>query len=218
MRQLALDITVSPAPTFGNFIAGRNAEAIAHLRAAAAGAGERFVYLWGEAGCGRTHLLRAAALAAGAGAFYVACRANSVFDDAAPLLAADDVERLGSDAQVMLFHRYNALRELGGSLIVSGSVPPVQLKLRADLLTRLGWGLVVQVHALSDDEKIQALKQHARERGFALPEEVCSYLLAHVPRDMGSLFATLAALDRYALQAKRAVTLPLLRDLLRRDK
>ena len=218
MRQLALDITAPPVPTFGNFIAGRNAEAIAHLRAAAAGAGERFVYLWGEAGCGRTHLLRAAALAAGAGAFYVACRANSVFDDAAPLLAADDVERLGSDAQVMLFHRYNALRELGGSLIVSGSVPPVQLKLRADLLTRLGWGLVVQVHALSDDEKIQALKQHARERGFALPEEVCSYLLAHVPRDMGSLFATLAALDRYALQAKRAVTLPLLRDLLRRDK
>ena len=218
MRQLALDITAPPAPTFGNFIVGRNAEAIAHLRAAVAGAGERFVYLWGEPGCGRTHLLRAASTLADAGAAYVACHANSGFDDTAPLLATDDVERLGSDAQVALFNRYNALREQGGGLIASGSVPPVQLKLRADLLTRLGWGLVVQVHALSDDEKIHALKQHARERGFALPVEVCSYLLAHASRDMGSLFETLAALDRYSLEAKRAVTIPLVRDLLLGDK
>ena len=218
MRQLALDITAPPAPAFENFIVGRNAEAIAHLRAAVAGGGERFVYLWGEAGCGRTHLLKAAALAAGADATYVACEASNTFDDATPLLAADDVERLGSDAQVALFHRYNALREQGGSLIASGSVPPVQLNLRADLLTRLGWGLVVQVHALSDDEKIHALKQHAGERGFALPVEVCSYLLAHAARDMGSLFATLAALDRYSLEAKRAVTIPLVRDLLLSDK
>lgn len=218
MRQLALDITAPPAPTFGNFIAGRNAEVIAHLRAAVAGCGERFVYLWGEPGCGRTHLLRAAALAAGADARYVACDVSSVFDDTASLLASDDVERLGSDAQVALFHRYNALREQGGSLIASGSVPPVQLKLRADLLTRLGWGLVVQVHALTDNEKIHALKQHAHERGFTLPAEVCSYLLAHAPRDMGSLFATLAALDRYSLEAKRAVTIPLLRDLLLSDQ
>ena len=217
MRQLALDITAPPAPTFGNFIVGRNAEAIAHLRAAIAGSGERFVYLWGEPGSGCTHLLKAS-VAASRDATYVVCDANSAFDDAAPLLAADDVERLGSDAQVALFHRYNALSEQGGGLIASGSVPPVQLKLRADLLTRLGWGLVVQVHALTDDEKIHALKQHARERGFALPLEVCSYLLAHAPRDMGSLFATLAAVDRHSLESKRAVTIPLLRDLLLSNK
>ena len=212
MRQLALDITQNPAPTFGSFIVGRNAEALAHLRAAIAGSGERFIYLWGEPGCGRTHLLRAA-LAASRNAAYVACEANSTFDDAAPLLVTDDVEHLGIDAQMALFNRYNALREQGGGLIASGCVPPVQLKLRVDLLTRLGWGLVLQVHALTDEEKILALKQHARERGFALPVDVCSYLLAHAPRDMGSLFATLAALDRYSLEAKRAVTIPLVRDL-----
>ena len=214
MRQLALDITAPPAPTFENFVVGRNAEAIAHLRAAVAGRGERFVYLWGEAGCGRTHLLKAVMADADTNATYIACEASNTFDDTAPLLAADDVECLGSDAQVALFHRYNALREQRGSLIASGSVPPVQLKLRVDLLTRLGWGLVLQVHALTDEEKIHALKQHARERGFALPVDVCSYLLAHAPRDMGSLFATLAALDRYSLEAKRAVTIPLVRDLL----
>ena len=212
MRQLALDITAPPAPSFDNFVVGRNAEAMAHLRAAVAGGGERFVYLWGEAGCGRTHLLKAAA--ASENATYVACEANSVFDDDAPLLAADNVEHLGADAQIALFNRYNALREHGGGLIASSNVPPVQLTLRADLLTRLGWGLVVQVHALSDDAKAQALAQHAHARGFTLSAEVIAYLLTHAPRDMGTLFTTLDALDRYSLETKRAVTVPLVRELL----
>lgn len=211
MRQLALDITAPPAPAFDNFVAGRNAEALAHLRAAVAGDGERFVYLWGEAGCGRTHLLKAAALHAGGR--YTACGAESTFDDDALLLAADDVGNLGAGAQIALFNRYNVLREQGGALIASGSVPPVQLKLRADLLTRLGWGLVLQLHPLSDDEKSQALAQRARARGFGLPAEVGAYLLAHTARDMGALFATLDALDQFSLETKRPVTVPLLREL-----
>ena len=215
MRQLALDITASPAPTFDNFVVGRNAEAIAHVRAAITGAGERFVYLWGAPGSGRTHLLKAAA--AGANATYIACESNSAFEDEAPLLAADDVERLGTEAQIALFNRYNTLREQGGGLIASASVPPVQLKLRADLLTRLSWGLVVRVHALSDDEKAQALAQQAKARGITLSGDVVSYLLTHAPRDMGALFATLDALDRYSLETKRPVTVPLVRHLLRAE-
>ncbi len=218
MKQLALDITSPPAPTFDNFVVGRNAEALAHLRAAVAGGGERFVYLWGEPGCGRTHLLKAAAASDNAtnaaNAAYVTCGANSLFDDDASLLVADDVERLGTDAQIALFNRYNALREHGGGLIASGNVPPVQLKLRPDLLTRLGWGLVVQVHALTDDEKARALAQHAKARGFTLSDDVIAYLLTHAPRDMGALFSTLDALDRYSLETKRAVTVPLVRALL----
>lgn len=208
-----LDITAAPAPTFDNFVVGRNAEVIAQLRSAVVGGSERFVYLWGEAGCGRTHLLKAA-VAASVNASYVACEANSAFDESAVLLAADDVECLSAAAQIAMFHRYNALREQGGSLIASGGVPPVQLKLRADLQTRLGWGLVLQVHTLSDDEKTQALIRHANARGFALPQEVCSYLLVNAPRDMGTLLGTLGALDRYSLETKRAVTIPLLRELL----
>lgn len=210
MRQLALDITAPPAPTFENFVVGRNAEVIAHVRAAVAGSGERFVYVWGEAGSGRTHLLKAAAT----GATYVQCAADSTFDDQASLLAADDVERLGAAAQIALFNRYNALREQGGGLIASGGVPPAQLKLRADVVTRLGWGLVLQVHALSDEEKGEALSQQARARGFTLTREVISYLLTHAPRDMGALFDALDALDRHSLETKRAITVPFVRDWL----
>lgn len=218
MRQLALDLAAAPEPTFDTFVPGRNLEALTHLQTAVAARGERFIYLWGEPGCGRTHLLRAAAAAAAPHATYVACKADSAFVDAAPLLAADDVAFLGIEAQVALFNRYNALREQRGALITSGPMPPAQLALRADLQSRLSWGLVLQLHALNDDEKMLALTQHASARGFSLTQDVLAYLLTHTPRNMGDLFATLDALDRHSLETKRAVTVPLLRDFLRNDK
>lgn len=55
-----------------------------------------------------------------------------------------------------------------------------------------------------------------RARGFVLAEDVIAYLLAHGRRDMPSLLALLAALDRHALATKRAVTVPLLKSWLQR--
>ena len=63
MRQLVLEIAPPRAPTLDNFVAGDNAELLAHLRAMAGGASaESMVYLWGDAGCGRSHLLQATIL------------------------------------------------------------------------------------------------------------------------------------------------------------
>ena len=62
-RQLTLDLVRPLTPSLDNFVVGRNAEAVAVLRAIAAGRGEPFVYLWGERGAGRTHLLAALAAA-----------------------------------------------------------------------------------------------------------------------------------------------------------
>ena len=99
-------------------------------------------------------------------------------------------------------------------MLVSGSVAPSQLKLREDLVTRLGWGLIYQVHELSDDEKIQAMKKHAKRKGFELTQDVCNYLLRHVKRDLPSLIVTLDALDLHSLREKRPITIPMLRELL----
>ena len=212
MKQLALDIIQPPPPTLDNYVTGRNAEALAHVRAALAGSGERFLYLWGVAGSGRTHVLRAAAAAAGG--TYIVCGENTLFDDPAAMLAADDVGRLGMRAQEALFHRYNRLRDGGGMLIASGIEPPARLTLRADLVTRLAWGLVMEMHALTDDEKSLALKQHAQARGLKLGDGVIAYLLTHAPRGMGELYALLDALDRASLESRRAVTVAMLREML----
>ena len=219
MKQLAFDLAAAPAPTLDNFVIGRNAEAVQRLRGLARGGPERFVYLWGAPASGRTHLLRGAIHeleCGGARAAYIpadeASRTN--VREALEAAAVDDVDRFGEDAQASLFNLYNRVRESGGALIAAGDAPPQALGLRADVTSRLAWGFVYEVHALSDAEKTQALAEHAAARGFSLPPEVARYLLTRVQRDMRTLIAMVESLDRYSLEAKRPVTVPLARDLL----
>ena len=221
MRQLALDFASQPLPTLENFVAGRNGELLDNLRRlAAGGAGERFLYVWGRPGSGRSHLLRAAVerlQRSGAAAAYVACREDTRFAeglDRLDCVALDDVDRLDEEGQIAAFDLFNALRERNAALVASGSAPPVQLTLREDLVTRLAWGLVYQAHALTDEDKSRALSDHAALRGLPLPREVCDYLLTRARRDMPSLLATIDALDRYSMETRRPVTVPMVRELL----
>ncbi|MGH8751365.1 MAG: DnaA regulatory inactivator Hda [Burkholderiales bacterium] len=219
-NQMALDLSLRSEPTLDNFIIGKNAELVQVLREMLAKPGERLLYLWGGPGSGRSHLLKA--MVEGfrqqhLSASYIPCDAAAEFApglDQLDMIAVDDAERLSAPAQIGLFNLYNHVREGQAVLLVSGTLPPAQLKLRADLITRLGWGLVLQVHALNDEEKTQALQRHAGARGLTLPRDVADYLLRHGRRDMSSLLALLEALDNYSLQAKRPVTLPLLREFL----
>ena len=116
-----------------------------------------------------------------------------------------------------LFTLYNALAASRGQLIVAAGAAPARLALRDDLRTRLAHGLVYEIVPLADTDKAQALGTYARERGFQLPTEAIDYLLAHGRRDMATLVATLAALDRHSLATKRPITVALLREWMRRQ-
>lgn len=217
MKQLLLDIAADVSPTLENFLPGRNAELLHALNTVLAGeVGERFIYLWGPPGSGKTHLLQAwerAARQRGMPGAYRRAAVPENWEDGG-LVAVDDVAQLDEAGQVALFHLYNRLREAGGALLVSGPIAPSGLDVRPDLLTRLGWGLVYRLHGLDDAEKALALQAHARQRGFDLPQEVLDYLLRHWRRDLPSLMAVIEALDRYTLEQQRPVTIPLLRQLL----
>jgi DnaA family protein len=130
------------------------------------------------------------------------------------LYLVDDCDQLDPAQQQALFHLINQVRENGSVLILSARHAPLQLALREDLRTRLGWGLVYQVHGLSDEEKVDALSKSAAARGLSLSAGVVPYLLTHFRRDMQSLSTMLDALDRYSLETQRPITLPLLRELL----
>jgi DnaA family protein len=134
--------------------------------------------------------------------------------DLLQVVAVGAVEALDELAQIALFALYNRLRENGGVLLVSGASAPAHLQLRDDLRTRLGWGLVYQVQALSDEEKALALNQHAQARGLTLPPEVTHYLLRHGRRDLPSLLGVLDALDEHCLRLKRAPSVPLLKEVM----
>ena len=201
MRQLLLDIQPLAPATLDNFIAGSNEEALHSLNMAIDGASEaRFIYLWGAPGSGKSHLLQA-------------CNDLALARNL-PLSVVDDVNTLDEEAQIELFNYFNQLRASGGILITSGNAAPTQMGLRDDLATRLAWGLVYQLHPLSDEEKAKALKTHAKQRGMKLPDEVVDYCLRYLRRDLPTLMAVLNALDKWSLTEKKPVTVPLLKKLL----
>ena len=216
MQQLVLDLAPFTPQTFDNFTHGKNAEVVHALRNLAEMGSNRFVYLWGAPGSGKTHLLNAALAAVKARGGSAQHFEGALFYDSArcDLIVSDNAESLDEDAQSALFQLYNERREAGRAMLVAGSAPPSRLPLRDDLRTRLAWELVYEVRVLDDDEKTKALHAHARELGFFISADVVNYLLARGPRDLPALFATLNALDRYSLQNRRAITVPTLRELM----
>jgi DnaA family protein len=210
MKQLLLDFTQAPAPTFANFVPGRNAELLTAFAEAVAGANrERVLYVWGDSGAGKTHLLRAFVSAVAPRRAEFRAASDFAAQPRCPILALDDVEGLPEAQQVELFNAFN--EKSFAFLVVSARAAPRDVALRRDLATRLATGLTYRVVALSDEEKRSALRAHARARGFALADEVSSYLLTHARRDMPSLMGALDALDKYSLETGRPITLPLLK-------
>lgn len=218
-QQLTLDIRPEQNPTLDNFIAGANAELVARLGALAQPKSYDAVYLWGPPGCGRSHLLRATRAAADAAGRRVVQVAGEEAGAELPcppdgLLIVDDVDRLDETAQVALFRAFNSARLAGLALLLAGSAPPLELKLREDLRTRIGAAIVYQVKPLSDEEKAATLQSQASQRGLRVEDDVIGYMLRHTSRDLPSLMAVLDALDQASLERKRPVTVPLLKEML----
>ncbi|HNS58134.1 MAG TPA: DnaA regulatory inactivator Hda [Nitrosomonas europaea] len=220
MRQQLLDITEIGPPSLDNFISSGNEEVLYTLRNLVAGnQQDRFYYLWGKTGSGKSHLLQAVADAFSeqqCNSRYIDCNQDEPnFNPGTDCIVIDNVERLDDAAQIRLFNLYNHLRDSKhGIFLASGTKPPAQLDLRQDLTTRLGWGLVYQVHELTDEKKIEVMQDYAIRCGFELPLEICHYLLKYEQRNLSSLIRLVHALDQLSLTRQRPITLPLLRELL----
>lgn len=227
MKQIALDIALAPAPTLEGFAGRLNQEAVQFLAQWCAAGRQRSpvpVYLWGEAGSGKTHLLRAARHALQqqgepCGWLDAASPADVPFEGGWRAALMDDVQLYATGQQHTAFNWFiNAMTPADGqpprAVLAAGSLPPTDLPLREDLRSRLGWGHVFQLHAPTEGECRALLQQAAAQRGLALGEGVTDYVLTRFSRDMGSLMRLLERLDRYSLQTRRAVTIPLIKAML----
>lgn len=217
MRQIPLAIGIEASRTFETFVPGANAPVIAHLQAL--GTRDAPVYLWGASGSGKTHLLEALvhrleAQGDRAGWFSAAQTAPWPVDEAWSLVVIDDCDRLDAAQQHAAFALFVEAATRGVAIVAAGRVPPVDLSLREDLRTRLGWGHVFAVQPLGESEVRATLRRVADQRGIFLSDDVMDYLLTRFARDLKHLVAQLDRLDAFSLSTKRQITVPLLKQML----
>jgi DnaA family protein len=217
MRQIPLPIAAPQAPAFDNFLPGANASAIAHLEALVAPAAP--VYLWGVSGSGKTHLMQAlvhrfAEQGLHAGWFSASDPSPWPSDEGWALIAIDHCDTLDAQQQHAAFTLFVESATRGVPVIAAGRVPPIDLPLREDLRTRLGWGHVFAIQPLGESEVRAALRREADHRALFFSDDVMDYLLTRFARDLKHLMALLDRLDTFSLSTKRAITVPLLKKML----
>ena len=216
-QQLPLDLGPAPDPSFQRFLPDGNEALLAHLLALEPGQPPTLV--WGPAGAGKTHLLHALARQAqdrGAvvAAFSAQTPAPWALPPAAQWVLMDDVHLLDASQQHAAFAVFIDAVGQGATVVASSACPPVDLNLRDDLRTRLGWGLTFALNPLPEDALRRLLAQEAHHRGLRLPAELLNYVLQRFERHPGSLMRLLEQLDHTALRLQRAPTVPLLRQML----
>ena len=225
MKQIALDIGLSTGPTLKSFFAGPNQAAVSHLTlwvgqaSCAASRSPVPTYLWGSSGSGKTHLLKAAHEALREQGATVGWLDASVlkppeFDENWAAVLMDDVHWYTATQQHAAFNWFVNAQTHQRWVLAAGELPPADLKLRDDLRTRLGWGHVFELHALSDPERRAVLRQAADARGVFLGDDVMDFILSRFSRDLGSLMELLDLIDGYALQTKRGITIPLIKSMM----
>jgi DnaA family protein len=247
MRQLILDLAWDPLPPFASFLPGDNAAVVAQLREQPWPGAPIYLWGPAGAGKTQLlHELQARAFRAGLVAQWFDAASSTPWElaDDVSLVLLDGVDQWSAEQQHAAFtlfveaaSRVGDVRHalaggaapaladapaagarLGAQFASAGRLPPVDLPVREDLRTRLGWGPVHAVQPLAESGTRDALHQEARRRGIVLGDEVLDYILVRFARDLKSLMHLLHRLDGFALAEKRAVTVPLLKRMLNEEQ
>jgi DnaA family protein len=226
-QQLALTIQPNEQATFADFYWGDNLALQAHLEASLAGKGESQIYLWGREGAGKSHVLQACChrMEAQYPVIYLPLKTLHVYGpevieglDAQKLLCIDDVDAIAGDMhwEEALFHLYNRIRDQGTSVLIFAGLnsPRNNLLQLPDLKSRLAASLVIQLHELTDEIKVDVIRHQAHKRGLELPLSVGQFLVNRCARNMHDLHALLNRLDQASWVAQRKLTIPFIKAIL----
>jgi len=221
--QIPLPFKLQEDFNFDNFIAEDNQLVINSLQ----GSSEPFIFLWGESGTGKTHLLQAV------------CQYQNQHDKTASYLPLNELQTVSANLldgmenvdlvcldniesiygnqewEESIFNLFNRIKQLHGRLIISSASSPQQPgAILNDLKSRLNSGLPLNLQALSDKSTIKALQYRAQKLGMELNHDAANYLITRFPRDLSSLWALLNKLDQASLSAQRKLTIPFLKSTL----
>ena len=226
-EQIPLAVQLRDDATFDNFFAGANGLVLNELRRQL-DAGEFYLYLFGNQGSGRSHLLQAACHQASKrnlAALYLPVDElqgydpSEIFDGLRDLslVCIDNIDSIiGKPSwEEALFHFFNEMKDAGNHLLIAGDCAVRELKTcLPDLASRLSWGVVYQLQNLNDDELSQVLQLRAEQRGLELTDDVLQFVLYRCQRDMNALMLTLDTLDHASLKQRRRLTIPFIKSIL----
>ncbi len=229
-EQQALSLPMHSGRCLQSFIVGANDEAIAIAKAIALRTQPpRVAWLHGPANCGKSHLLEALCTTAQADGRRAAYIGLSAIPTAAPLkldgytafdlVCLDDVAvRLSHpEWEAVLFSLYNELEAAGRALVMTAQMPVGGLRcVLPDLASRLSASVQLRLRPLDQAGLQLLLQQRGRALGLHLSVEVQQWLLRRIQRDVPTLLGILDYLDRVSLSAQRRLTIPFIREVLRR--
>ena len=241
-----ISVALDPRFTFENFVVGKpNELAYAAARRVAEAATVPFnpLFLYGGVGLGKTHLMNAIAwhitkarperriIYLSAEKFmYQFVRALRTKDTMAfkeqfrsvDVLMIDDVQFIGGReaTQEEFFHTFNALVDRNRQVIISADKSPSDLEgVEERMRSRLGWGLVADIHPTTYELRLGILQSKAEQLGAGLPGKVLEFLAHKIPSNVRELEGALNRIVAHATLIGRPVTLEstqeVLHDLLR---
>ncbi len=226
-QQLTLNVGMRDGHRFSSFfVTPENAELLGVLKR---GLEQQFpqLFLWGETHAGKSHLLQACCEdyhQRGLLAAYLPMEQCARYGgrmlaglENKHLIALDDLDVIigQRDWEMALMSLINTCRANNQPLLVAARTNPRELKcVLPDFASRLLWGPNYRIHALHDEQVIQAMAWRAHKRGFELPENVMKYIERHYPQDITTLMAMLDRLDAASLSRGRKITREFIREVM----
>ena len=225
--QIPLELKLPVKADLNDFVASNRQEITRALQTVIQSEEHVFLYIWGSAATGKTHLLSALCqLAENASLTIIYLPLKQASDlspeiceglESADIICIDDIEQIAGNPEWenSLFHLYNRIRDTGKKLVISSSQSPAAIPIGLpDLKSRLAWGITLTLKNLTDEDKKVILQQRALHLGMELPDDTGNYLLRHHSRTITALLTTLDKLDHASLAAQRKLTVPFVKDFL----
>jgi chromosomal replication initiator protein len=243
-QQARLSAPLNPRYTFDQFVIGKsNDVAAAAAQAAAQAPGKVYnpLFVYGDTGLGKTHLMQGIAhellkrtptlrlayvgTEAFTNEFISAIQTGQMGDfrrrfREIDLLLVDDVQFLkGKEStQEEFFHTFNAIYEAGRQIVLTSDRPPKEIPgLESRLVSRFEWGMVANIDSPDLEHRIAILRKKASldHLELTIPDEVIEFIAQHVKSSVRELEGSIIKLLAYASLKHREISVDLAREALR---